>query len=232
MTYDGRDPDVSFVIPASNEYRWSDLLATLVSTDPRPMADLLGVAFDAVRREVVVPGQVGRNSDRLDLRLLQDGQDAAAIEVKLHSDLGPQQLARYQTALPSAGVYPVLHLERLPVNLRGAAPGEPLTWESVLGANARSENPRVATTARAGLAHLVSLVPVVGAGTVWNDVLDRPASSWRCAHASRGSRVRWTCGATWSRTWLRPRVAATGRQGCGPVAAPKATSSPPRCRRA
>ncbi|HSK55482.1 MAG TPA: hypothetical protein VK908_09515 [Jiangellales bacterium] len=96
-------PDLSFVIPAFNENRWSDLPATMVSTDPRPLADLVGVECDSVRREVVVPGQVGRNSDRLDLLLLWDGHEVAAIEVKLLSDLGPQQLTRYQAAFPSAG---------------------------------------------------------------------------------------------------------------------------------
>lgn len=175
MAFDVPDPDLSFVIPASNENRWSDLLASRISTDPRPMADLLSATFDSVRREVVVPGQVGRNSDRLDLLLLQDGQDVAAIEVKLLSDLGPQQLARYQAAFPSAGLYRALHLERLPVNLRGAAPWESLTWESVLGAYAHSENPWVATTARAWHAQLASLVPVVSAATVWNDVPADPA---------------------------------------------------------
>lgn len=167
-------PDLSFVIPAANENRWSDLLATLISTDPRPIAGLIGVECDAVRREVVVPGLVGRRSDRLDLLLLREGREVAAVEVKLLSDLGPQQLARYHAAFPSVEVYRVLHLEGLPVNLRGTAPWESLTWESVLVASARSENSWVATTARAWLAQLASLVPVVDADTVWNDVPDDP----------------------------------------------------------
>ena len=79
-------PNLSFVIPAANENRWSDLLATLISTDPAPVACLLDVDFDTVRREVVVPGQVGRKSDRLDLLLLQGDREMAAIEVKLLSD--------------------------------------------------------------------------------------------------------------------------------------------------
>ena len=76
-------PNLSFVIPAANENRWSDLLAALISTDPAPIARLLDVDFDTVRREVVVPGQVGRKSDRLDLLLLQGDREMAAIEVKL-----------------------------------------------------------------------------------------------------------------------------------------------------
>jgi hypothetical protein len=66
----GAGPNLSFVIPAANENRWSDLLAVLISTDPAPIARLLDVDFDTVRREVVVSGQVGRKSDRLDLLLL------------------------------------------------------------------------------------------------------------------------------------------------------------------
>lgn len=100
--------------------------------------------YDAVRREVVVPGQVGRKSDRLDYQrrlesgpllplghqrsdspgsdidplLMRGGQEVAAVEVQLLSDLGPQQLARYRAAFPSVEVYRVLHLDKLPVNLR------------------------------------------------------------------------------------------------------------------
>ena len=62
------------------------MLAALISTDPAPIARLLDVDFDTVRREVVVPGQVGRKSDRLDLLLLQGDREMAAIEVKLLSD--------------------------------------------------------------------------------------------------------------------------------------------------
>jgi hypothetical protein len=142
------DPDLSFVIPAANENRWSDLLATLIATDPRPFADLLGVGFDAVRREVVVPGWT-RTSDRLDVLLTRGGRGVAAIEVKVLSDLGPQQLVRYSAAFPDTDRYRVLHLDRLPVNLREATPWESLTWESVLQAYVNSDNPWVATTARA-----------------------------------------------------------------------------------
>jgi hypothetical protein len=139
------------------------------------MEDLIGVEFDTVRREVVVPGQVGRKSDRLDLLLLHGRQEVAAIEVKLLSDLGPPQLERYHAAFPTAGHYRVLHLGTLPVNLLGATPWESLTWESVLTAHAKSEVSWVATTSRAWLIQLASLVPVVDASTVWNEVPNDPA---------------------------------------------------------
>jgi len=41
------------------------------------------------------------------------GQEVAAVEVKLLSDLGPQQLARYRAAFPSVEVYCVRHLGEL-----------------------------------------------------------------------------------------------------------------------
>lgn len=165
-------PNLSFVIPAANENRWSDLFAALITADPAPLAVLLGVTFDAVRREVTVPGQAGRKSDRLDLLLLNGNSEVAAIEVKLLSDLGPRQLERYLDAFPTAGVYRVLHLDGLPVNLQAARPWAALTWETVLGAYSSSHNEWVSTTARGWLAQLGSLVPAVTALTVWNDVPD------------------------------------------------------------
>jgi hypothetical protein len=75
------------------------------------MAQLVGVEFDSVQREVVIPGHEARKSDRLDLLLAKDGIGAAAVEVKLLSDLGPQQLERYVAAFPSARVHRVLHLD-------------------------------------------------------------------------------------------------------------------------
>jgi hypothetical protein len=51
-----KPPDLSFVVPAANENRWSDLLATLISTEPDQIARLLQIECDSVRREVVVPG--------------------------------------------------------------------------------------------------------------------------------------------------------------------------------
>jgi hypothetical protein len=154
MTFAAAPPDLSFVIPATNENRWGDLLATLIATDPSPIACRLGIECDGVRREVVVPGHTARSSDRLDLLLLHRGREVAASEVKLLSDLGQQQLARYATAFPSVDVYRVLHLGRLPVNLHRAEPWKSLTWESVLDAYKRSHHPWVSTTAAAWIREL------------------------------------------------------------------------------
>lgn len=167
-----RVPDLSFVIPAANENRWSDLLASLISTDPAALSGLLGIEFDTIRREVSVPAQVARRSDRLDILLERDGAPVAVIEAKLLSDLGSKQLDRYLTAFPGAEQYRVLHLARLPVHLGASAPWSSLTWEAVLSAYAASEHPWVRATASAWISALDALVPPVGPDTVWNDVPD------------------------------------------------------------
>ena len=134
------------------------------------MAQIIGIEPDDVQREVTVPGQQVRRSDRLDLLLLRDGRRIAAIEVKMLSDLGERQLARYRAAFSDAESFYVLHLGQLPVH-HGSAPGwHSLTWETVLSAYAGSDHPWVSTTAQAWLAQLSTLVPPVDADTVWNDV--------------------------------------------------------------
>jgi hypothetical protein len=168
----GRAPDLSFIVPPAAENRWSDLLAVLLTADPAPMAGLLGVEFDQVKRELTVRGSAARKADRLDLLLLRAETPTAAIEVKLLSDLGPRQLTRYLESFPGAQTYVVLHLERLPVTLRRAHPWRALTWEAVLDAYAASTNSWVATTAQAWRSQLNTLVPAVDATAVWNDVPD------------------------------------------------------------
>jgi hypothetical protein len=169
-----RQPDLSFVIPGWSENRWSDLLASLIKTDPAPIAELIGSAPDDVRREVAVPGEASRKSDRLDLLLTQGGRQVAAIEVKVLSDLGLDQLARYTAAFPDASARYVLHLAALPVNTTTAPGWGELSWETVLASYSRSAHPWVAATAKAWLGQLDDLVPAVDAGTVWNDVPDDP----------------------------------------------------------
>lgn len=171
-----RSPHLEFVVPAANENRWTDLLAALIATDPKPVAAFVGGEPDDVRREVPIPAVAGRGRDRLDLLLSRAGQRLAAVEVKLFADLGMGQLARYSAGFPDAGHHLVLHLEGLPVHF-GSAPGwASLTWESVLAAYATSEHPWVRSTAQAWLEKLPALVPQVGPETVWNDVPDDPAS--------------------------------------------------------
>lgn len=165
-----RKPDLSYVIPGWSENRWSDLLASLIKTDPAPIASLIGTIPDDVRREVAVPGETSRKSDRLDVLLTHGERQIAAIEVKVLSDLGLDQLARYTAAFPDAEHRYVLHLASLPVNTTATPGWGELSWESVLAAYSMSDHPWVAATAKTWLAQLDDLVPAVDADTVWNDV--------------------------------------------------------------
>lgn len=182
-------PNLTFVVPGASENRWSDLLATLIATDSRPMSTLLGVDFDAVHREVVV-GSAGRRSDRLDLLLTHGSRRVVAIEAKILSDLGPQQLQRYGAAFPDVSQRRVLHLGRIPVDLRTAPGWSSLTWEEVLSAYAASSHEWVATTAGAWLAQLSELVPSIDSATVWNEVPDGVAEMELALRA----RVAWLYG--------------------------------------
>lgn len=167
-----REPDLSYVIPGWGENRWSDLLASLIKTDPAPMAALIGVAPDGVHREVAVPGETSRKSHRLDLLLTKGDRQVAAIEVKVLSDLGLDQLARYTAAFPGAEHRYVLHLASLPVNTTATPGWDEMSWEAVLTAYSKSQHPWVAATAKAWLAQLGDVVPAVDVDTVWNEVPD------------------------------------------------------------
>lgn len=134
---------------------------------------MVGGELDRVQRELVVRGE-GRRSDRLDLVLSRGNQTVAAIEVKVFSDLGLDQLRRYLMAFPEAQAYWVIHLEQLPLSL--PEPWQASTWEDVLTAYAESEHVWVATTARAWLDQLAELVPRVDGKTIWNDVPDDAAA--------------------------------------------------------
>jgi hypothetical protein len=196
MTHDQRAPELGFIVPGANENRWSDLLATLIKTDPGPMARLIGAEVDGVQREVVATGTAGHGSDRIDLLLGLGETTVAAIEVKVLSDLGLGQLNRYETAFADAASYFVLHLGQLPLSL--PQPWRALTWEAVMTAYAASEHVWVATTAGAWLAQLTTLVPSVDAETVWNAVPDdtsgfelalRARVAWLAARMSSWSRI-------------------------------------------
>lgn len=182
-----QQPDLSYVIPGWSENRWSDLLASLIKTDPAPIAALIGTAPDDVRREVAVHGETSRKSDRLDLLLTQRDRQIAAIEVKVLSDLGLDQLTRYAAAFPGAEARYVLHLAALPVNTTTTPGWGELSWETVLASYSRSAHPWVAATAKAWLGQLDTLVPAVNEDTVWNDVPDDP----RAFELALRARIAW-----------------------------------------
>jgi hypothetical protein len=183
-------PNLSFVVPGASENRWSDLLATLIATDPGPLSNLLGIDFDAVHREVSAAGASSRVTDRLDLLLTKDDRDVVAIEAKILSDLGPRQLERYEAAFPAVSQRWVLQLRQIPLDLRAAPAWRSLTWEDVLAAYAVSSHAWVATTASAWLSQLAELIPPIDAGTVWNDVPDGVADMELALRA----RVAWLYG--------------------------------------
>jgi hypothetical protein len=170
------EPSLRFLLPASNENRWTDLLASFIETDPQPLAKLLNLAGPfGVHREVSIIRDDHRE-DRLDLLLTRRGDDSplAVIEAKVLSDLGRRQLDRYRDSFPGAESYAVLHLQALPVGAALPHPWQPLAWETVLDAYSRSEHPWVSLTARAWQTQLHALVPSVDARTVWNAVPDSP----------------------------------------------------------
>ncbi len=160
---------IDYALPLGSEARWSDLLATLVATDPEPLCHLLGLgtppAEIQVHREVAVD-----RANRPDMVLSHHGHRVAVIEVKVLAGLGHRQLLRYQAAEPGAGVYVLLHPRRLALDIADAPDWMGLDWEDLLGAYCASADPWVAQTSSAWSNHLNSSMPRVEATTVWNDL--------------------------------------------------------------
>jgi len=70
------EPSLRFLLPAWNENRWTDLLASFIETDPQPLAKLLNLAGPfAVHREVSISRDDHRE-DRLDLLLTRRRDDS------------------------------------------------------------------------------------------------------------------------------------------------------------
>ncbi|MGY2079891.1 PD-(D/E)XK nuclease family protein [Modestobacter sp. SYSU DS0657] len=160
------------IVPLGSENRWSDLLATLIETDPSAVADLLLLPqVDAcsvrVRREA--PG-LGR--DRIDLIISVDGEIRCVIEAKVLSGLGYGQLQRYGDAYPDVHNRVFVFPERLPVHIGEQAGWREMTWEQLLRGLAVSEDAWVAHTAGEWLAHLERSMPQLGSETRWNDLND------------------------------------------------------------
>lgn len=162
---------IDYALPLGSESRWSDMLATLVATDPEPLCRLLNLNVPpgelSVRREVAVD-----TASRPDLVLVHQGARVAVIEVKVLAGLGVRQLQRYHEADPDAQAYAVIFPERLTLDLADAQPWRGLTWEQVLDSYTRSGHSWVAPTAQAWAAHLDASLPVVGSDTVWNHLTD------------------------------------------------------------
>lgn len=173
-------PELRLLLPANHENAWSDLVAVLIETDSAPLLTVLGLEAGlrlTVKREPTfpwqrLPGESERRSDRLDLLVEADGRSkaVAVIEAKVLAPVGEDQLARYAERVP-ADCYRLLELERFRTS-PGDDPWQSLTWESLLDAYTRSDNPWVSSTARAWRSQIDLLVPPVDGETVWNDVRD------------------------------------------------------------
>lgn len=108
-------PNLSFEVPGASENRWTDLSASLITTDPLPFSRLPGLQFGGIQREVVVATGTRKRVDRLDLLLTKDGSPVAAIEAKLlsHTVPEPREQRRQQLGLVrNARVEPRLERRR------------------------------------------------------------------------------------------------------------------------
>jgi hypothetical protein len=118
-----KPPDLSFVVPAANENRWSDLLVTLISTEPDQIARLLQIECDSVRREVVVPGLAGRRSERA-----TQGQKRAYADGLRHFYRSQLRGMRRQNHRAKLGRYTPSGLRNsavTPADLASAGPSRP-----------------------------------------------------------------------------------------------------------
>lgn len=168
---------IRHLVPLENENGWSDLLAALIETDPVPVAEHLHLgpvvaAQVLVRREHTVDRR-----DRIDLLIDVDGTLRTAVEAKVLSGLGRDQLARYRRAWPDATRYVLLTPRDFPIQLDARSAGwQVLAWETLLQALCGSANPWVAQTASAWLAHIVVGLPRLQGSVRWNDL--QPGDSW------------------------------------------------------
>lgn len=162
-------PDVGHLLPFASETSWSNLLASMITTDPTPLWQLLGIEASNEPPTIVREVPVG-NAGRIDLIIKTGGKVLAVIEIKVLSGLGPRQLDRYQDAVPDAEHYLVVHPKRLTVDVSSTPDWDATSWEAVLGGYAVSANAWVATTARAWRAHLDAHLPKVDGTTVWNEL--------------------------------------------------------------
>lgn len=162
---------IGFVLPLNSENRWSDMLAVLFASDPGPMCKVLELDVDAsevmVHRELTIDP-----ASRPDFVLKLGDKPLAVLEAKVLAGLGVRQLERYYDAEPSAAIYALVYPEAFEVNLDNRSPWKGISWEAILHAYAKSENPWVAGTARAWQDHLAASLPRLGGDTVWDDLLE------------------------------------------------------------
>jgi hypothetical protein len=175
-------PPIRHLVPLGAENRWSDLIATMIETDPSPVAGLFGLGDSpcqvAVQREAPAGGH-----GRIDLVFIVGTEKRCVAEAKVLSGLGLTQLRRYREAHPDASHHVVISLERLPVHVPASSGWHSVYWEDLLRAMIGSGNPWVAETASEWLSYVDRVVPPLSADTRWNDL--RPGEDFVLAMRAR-----------------------------------------------
>jgi hypothetical protein len=167
---------IRHLAPLDNENGWSDLLAALIETDPRPVADALALGpvqpgDVQVRRETVSDTDfTDRRRDRIDLLVDVQGTLRAALEVKVLSGLGRAQLERYRESYPGADRYVLVAPAQFPLPAQDNPGWEQQSWEALIGALATSDQLWVGATAEAWLEHLHAALPQLTPQTRWDDL--------------------------------------------------------------
>lgn len=165
------------LVPLESENGWNDLLAALIETDPTPVAGLLDLGASEAGRVVVRRETSVERRDRIDLLIDVDGVLRTAVEAKVLSGLGRDQLSRYRSAWPDATNYVLLTLDDFPIRLDARSEGwQTLAWEVLLQNLAGSANAWVAQTASAWLAHIDESLPRLDSKVRWNDL--HPGDPW------------------------------------------------------
>lgn len=168
--------DISLLIPYSNENRWSDVLATMITADPSPLVELGLLTREACATGIRVVREVSANReggglDRIDLKVVaaDDGAPLLAIECKVLSGLGPRQLLRY-TDTHGAPAKIVLTLPHVHLDKDLPKGWEQMTWPTIIGPFTRSTNAWARMTARAWTEHLAAVQQLSGS-TRWNSLV-------------------------------------------------------------
>lgn len=154
--------DLVFLLPYTNENRWSDLLATLIQSDPGPLVSLgllaegdLEGGIRVTRERSVDREDWGRDRIDIEVRSARKDTPLIAIECKVLSDLGPNQLDRYSKT-HAAPTQVLLSLGHRHYGSDVLKVWRSLLWRDVIDAFARSSSEWVRHTAEAWSSYLSS----------------------------------------------------------------------------
>lgn len=167
---------ISYLLPFSNENSWSDLLASMITADPASILKFAEVSGDTssvlVKREYSKDSGI-KKRDRIDLVIASVDSPSdylIAIECKVLSDLGYEQLDRYSQVFPDKTKR---YLVALPYRQLDVPVGWSfLTWPTLIELFANSTDLWVRETASAWLEYL-NLSADVDTQSRWNRVISR-----------------------------------------------------------